>query len=44
MFLILHTLNQHSLDDLQIVLLLIPKNPWKIPKDKDQILIEIHTV
>lgn len=34
MLLILHTLNEHSLNDLQIVLLLIPKNPRKIPKDK----------
>lgn len=41
MFLILHTLNQHSLNDIQIVLLLIPKNPRKIPKDKTKPLIKI---
>lgn len=42
MLLILHTLNQHPLNDLQIVLLLIPKNSRKIPK-KTRTLVKIHS-
>lgn len=42
MLLILHTLNQHPLNDLQIVLLLIPKNSRKIPK-KTRTLVKTHS-
>lgn len=32
-FLILHALHQHPLDDVQIVLLLVPENTREVPED-----------
>lgn len=33
--LVLHTLDQHPLDHLHVVLLLVAKDTWEVPTEKD---------
>lgn len=33
--LVLHALNKHTLDDLHIVLLLVAKDSWEVPKEEE---------
>lgn len=34
--LVLHALNQHALDNFHVMLLLVPKDSWEVPKTKQR--------
>lgn len=39
--LVLHTLEQHPLDHLHVVLLLVAKDTWEVPTEENQSIVEL---
>lgn len=41
--LVLHTLEQHPLDHLHVVLLLVAKDTWEVPTEENQSIVGVMT-